>query len=137
MILSMAPSMSTGAPRAPAVSSAGLVQLPSWNSAPTLRSLTPAPSLPADVSSSVSSTSSGKNHVLFSFVNIYTYRGESDASLRHVRTHTQEKPYICPHCSKAFSRSDNLAQYELPFPSCLFLCQITPPSCYLKLTPPS
>ena len=30
---------------------------------------------------------------------------------RHVRTHTQERPYECPHCNKAFSRSDNLAQY--------------------------
>lgn len=37
-----------------------------------------------------------------------------------MRTHTQERPYICPHCNKAFSRSDNLAQYAHS--------HITPPS---------
>ena len=38
---------------------------------------------------------------------------------RHVRTHTQERPYRCPFCNKAFSRSDNLAQY-VSSPTTLF-----------------
>ncbi len=30
---------------------------------------------------------------------------------RHVRTHTQERPYECLRCPKRFSRSDNLTQH--------------------------
>ena len=30
---------------------------------------------------------------------------------RHIRTHTQVRPYVCGICSKKFSRSDNLAKY--------------------------
>ncbi|TFK66844.1 hypothetical protein BDN72DRAFT_859576 [Pluteus cervinus] len=30
---------------------------------------------------------------------------------RHLRTHTMERPYTCPHCAKRFSRSDNLSQH--------------------------
>lgn len=30
---------------------------------------------------------------------------------RHVRTHTQERPYECARCAKRFSRSDNLTQH--------------------------
>ena len=28
----------------------------------------------------------------------------ADHLIRHVRSHTQEKPYVCPVCAKGFSR---------------------------------
>lgn len=41
---------------------------------------------------------------------LVTAGANATRAARHVRTHTQERPYPCPYCNKAFSRSDNLAQ---------------------------
>ncbi|OBZ85098.1 Krueppel-like factor 15 [Choanephora cucurbitarum] len=38
---------------------------------------------------------------------------------RHRRVHTGVKPYQCPHCQKAFSRSDARGRHFHSSPSCL------------------
>lgn len=50
-------------------------------------------------------TPDGYRCPLYSCGRLYKHIGHLK---RHLRTHTMEKPYLCPKCSEGFSRSDNL-----------------------------
>ena len=81
-----------------------------YNSFPTTNTLESGESaIPSNVAAP-SATSSGKGFAcpLLSCGRLFK---RLEHLKRHVRTHTQERPFECNRCSKRFSRSDNLTQH--------------------------
>nr|ODO02173.1 hypothetical protein L204_00900 [Cryptococcus depauperatus CBS 7855] len=75
---------------------------------PLISSVQPLPSLVPATAGQIGPTAKGFSCPLLSCGRVFK---RLEHLKRHVRTHTQERPYECRRCAKRFSRSDNLTQH--------------------------